>query len=214
MRDIIDFVVVAVIAVIVWGISALLVMLILIESDTRIAGTVAVAIASIVSVGFVIFWIKGRSVSRKEQHKQTVKKPSDFGVVTDYCALVASIDTSRFIYDEDLLPHPKDQILSAAIRILGNKSSPENLRAGAALAIDLSQFQKGVGTSPQPTLMSVILDAPSQGDDTTDIDQHARRIASHSQSKSDIERLANAEREKLLALVGVAERLGAHRHNS
>ena len=211
MRDILDFLVVAVIALFVWVIAATIVMLALVNlDDTRAADAAAIAIASIVSIGFIFFWLKGRSVSRKEQRKQIPKEPSDVGVVTDYCVLVAGLDTTRFIYDEDLLPHPKGKILNAAIRILESKNSPESLRAGAALATDLSHFQKDVGASPQPTLTSVILEAPDHNDGAINIDEFARRIASHSQSEADIERLASTEHEKLLALVGEAERRGRH----
>lgn len=205
MKDLGDFLLVAMLAVVAWCVTVFIVFALTSTMvDVETTGLIASVVGTVVAIGIIGFWIKGRSVSKTEQRTEQPQEPSDFEVVIDYGSLFEDLDTSRFIYDESLLPHPKERILSAALRVLDRKDSPALLRRGAALATELSQFQKGVGATPQATKLSIILDTKI-GDDRKDgVAHHARAVVGH--KKSTIEVRAEEEQEKLLALVGEVER--------
>lgn len=200
MKDIRDVLLMLLIASIVWGIVFLILAILTfnaINPDT--AATISIILASVVAVGFFALWIKGRSISKSESRAESHQLASDFVVIRAYCGLFEELDTSKYIYDLSLLPYSKERILSAAIRILDRKDSPEMMKAGAALVTELSQFQDNVGSTPQPTLMSVMLDPPNPTEGTDEVDQLARAIADHKKSHYEIR--AELEREKILLLL-------------
>lgn len=207
MKNFGDFLLVVVLAVVGWCVTGLIVFALTSTLfDVETTELMASVVATVVAIGIIVFWIKGRSLSSAEQLTEQSQEPSDFEVVVDYGSLFEDLDTSRFIYDERLLPHPKERILSAALRVLDRKDSPALLRRGAALATELSQFQTGVGATPQATKLSVMLDTNIGDDREHGVAQHARAVAGH--KKSTVEIRAEEEREKLLALVGDALRRG------
>ena len=205
MKAVGDLLIVILMAIIVWGITALV--LIILSVNILVPNAAAVtsmAVATVTAIAFVAFCIKGRSVSKKESRTDSPKMISDFTVFRDYCATLAELDTTDYIYDQSFLPHPKERILCAAIRILEREDSPDEMRTGAALTIELSQFQAGVGPTPQPTLMSVISNSRFLSEDRSEIKQAARTIIGHTKSETELN--AEKEREKLLSLVGDALR--------
>lgn len=194
-----DLLMVALLGIIVWGGTLTILMLPAITViEPNEARSISIVVATVAAIVFVALWIKGRSASKGESGAEAHRVVSDCEVVRSYCELLVDLDTSNKIYDQTLLPYPKERILSAAIHVLEREDSPEIMRSGAVLATELSQFQNDIGSTPQSTLMSVMLESiPSDG--TDGIEQHARKIANH--KKTDTEIKSDRERERLLSLI-------------
>ncbi len=202
MKDVGDLSVVILIAAIVWVVTAIVVMIVAINViDPDAAEPISIGVATIAALGFVAFWIKGRSVSEEESRADDRQEVSDFEILVSYGALFSDLDTKRYIYDKSLLPYPKEQILSAAIRVLEREDSPGPSRLGAVLAKELSQFQAGVGSTPQSTEMSLRLDR-SRATYEGGINEHIRAI--RNRKKSEVEIRAERERRKIVPLVSKA----------
>ena len=99
MKAVGDLLIVILMAIIVWGITALV--LIILSVNILVPNAAAVtsmAVATVTAIAFVAFCIKGRSVSKKESRTDSPKMISDFTVFRDYCATLAELDTTDYIY--------------------------------------------------------------------------------------------------------------------
>ena len=105
--------------------------------------------------------------------------------------------TRQFIYDTNLLPHPKDRIISACFCVIVNQETPDLIGKGAMLlGPELSHFQDGVGPTPISTFHSVLMEGVND-----DGYLFAKNIANY--KKSAIEIKADKERKTIMSLLTV-----------
>jgi hypothetical protein len=109
----------------------------------------ALIFAAIVKQVYVISAKQDGRLKNYERYKQAIARYnaiSDEDIVSDYADFIHEHYELDIIWDVSKLPHPKERIMDALIKLnVKETTSDEKKKAIAVIFIYLSQFQEGVG---------------------------------------------------------------------
>lgn len=200
MKNIIDGVLILVIAAIVAAVVAVITAIIANsalppENVRQLAGLAA----AVTAMAIIFFWVLGRYASIKIDRLLRDYRQ----IAGDFGEYFANLDDKNQIYDDATLPHAKEDILSALLWLAANDPISDYGQFCGAIAPELSLFQPGVGKKSIVTFAGIIASSrPESTPDLKDMDFSVKEISSH--EETEFEKTAKQERNEIFARVALA----------